>query len=222
MCASKTFVEDSVCKCCGETGHSKKDCPKNGEDCSRCGVRGHLQKISHHPAGHKKKAAKQTQQPHKTAGQARVVEKDTPEAFLTSWICTPCGALVVDEDATATRCPNPKCREPKDHADEPDKTTSGVMPLLKKASASFLDRVKTADQEGTAIPLSKEMQEAHEERTQLEKDIALPKQVKGFDEQAQAKQKELTKVKNRIPMSSRGVQEDAQALEILKEVEEKK
>jgi len=40
---SKTFT--TTCKCCGKTGHVKKDCWHKDEACSVCGKKGHLKKV---------------------------------------------------------------------------------------------------------------------------------------------------------------------------------
>lgn len=114
-CRSLAVDDSTIFKRCGETGHTKKDCPKNTDPCDRCNVRGHTVNVCNHPPGYvpqQKHLLKLQQQPAPAGAKQQapggalrreLCGPDNVQEF--KWICENCGGLVIDDGDKATTCP---------------------------------------------------------------------------------------------------------------------
>ena len=114
-CRSLAVDDTTICKCCGEAGHTKKDCPKNTDPCGRCKVRGQTENVCAHPPGYvpkekhllklKNQAAPAGAKQQAPGGALRCELCGPDNVHEFKWICENCGGLVIDDGDKATKCP---------------------------------------------------------------------------------------------------------------------
>ena len=96
------------------------------------------------------------------------------------------------------------------------------MPQMRAVSLSLLDRAQTGA--AGSIPLAKETQEAVNQVSKLEVEIATLEAMEGGSESdlVQKKLKELAKLQPKLPRSTQLLSDHAQVLDTLREIEDKR
>ena len=124
-CRGVPLDDKAACKCCGETGHYKRECPLNSNPCERCHIKGHTIAVCKRPPGFAPKAKQQSQQqqPQQKTGPNRAQQQLPPAGAIRcevcgpdnaheyKWICESCGCLVKDDGDAATKCPGCFCHK---------------------------------------------------------------------------------------------------------------
>ena len=247
-CRSKHDIADVECKCCGDKGHAKKDCPYNSDPCDRCHIKGHTINMCRYPVGYsppvKKDAAKQQgqgQAPTRNAAPdppRKAWNKDgtaaaAPEAIPdgeSSWtyLCRWCSGGIKDAARTAAVCPHPKCKETNPRKQQEAKTETPDHPSVMKQTFTKKaieteQRVETANPDGT-LPLTKQDQENIDKAKDLEEAISKLKGIGDPDLQQyiDKKEQELKALKNKLPdQGAQQLRDGSDMLRTLAEIKEK-
>ena len=136
-----------------------------------------------------------------------------------AWTCGPCGCNVKDEADTGTQCP--RCKAPRKMGGASDVEKKPVLPKLKVYTEGTLQRAALPPDANGALQLPQQTKEAVTQATKLQDEISRLEGMSGAEEVLAGKRKELSTLKTKLPQSGQLLQDHADVVNALKELEEK-
>ena len=238
-----------LCKCCGNAGCTKPECPWKDAACERCGKVGHTIHVCRKPPGYSPPAAKNTpkdkqaatapQPPKQTVAKAPPVAVEACDPDWT-YRCEGCSFGIKDPDLSAVQCPHIGCKVKDPRGKEnaakvgtSQEPKSAFSCTFTKATIETEKRIGAAGPGGGIAP-SQQDQKTAEEMKQLLHEIASMKDLRlrslakdpnstEFKAEIAAREAEVLKLKKTIPVQEAQAPRDtAAAMSVLAELETKR